>query len=297
MLRQKSWIKMNYIDLHSHSEASDGALTPTELVSRAVEKGACALALTDHDCLLGLAEARAAAEEAGLPFVEGVEVSVSWRSKHTIHIVGLGIDPACDILVDNLIVVRQGRQERLRAISDLLEKEGIYGVFDGAISLASNPDMVGRAHAARYMVSQGVCKDTRSVFRHYMVSGKPGYVPHQWAKLDDAVSWIRKAGGIAVIAHPGRYDLGRTLMRELITEFKDVGGEALEVSSASHSLDERIKFALYANEFSLLASAGSDFHVPDEPGREVGVTPDIPASCTPVWTKLSSLKSILNDNN
>lgn len=274
---------MGHIDLHCHSNASDGALTPTQVVERAVAQGAQMLALTDHDCLAGLAEARQAAETLNLPFVAGVEVSVTWRGKHTIHIVGLNIDSTSDTLSGHLAQVRQGRQERLQHMADLLAKRGINGVYAGALALATNPDMVGRAHIARYLVSQGVCKDVHSVFRQYIVPGKPGYVKHEWAQLADAVQWIRDAGGIAVVAHPGRYEFKRTSMMALLTEFKEAGGGAIEVSSASHSADERLQFASYAKEFDLLSSAGSDFHVPGEKGREVGVTPDLPSGCRPLW--------------
>lgn len=276
---------MAHFDLHCHSNASDGALTPTQVVERAAAHGAQMLALTDHDCLAGLAEARAAAETRQLPFIDGVEVSVTWRDKHTIHIVGLGIDPTDQTLLDHLSQVRQGRRERLQQMSELLAAKGITGVYEGAMALAANPDMVGRAHIARYLVSQGVCKDVRSVFRQYIVPGKPGYVKHEWAQLDDAVAWILNAGGTAVIAHPGRYEFKRTTMTALLTEFKQAGGEAIEVASASHSLDERLLYARYADEFDLLSSAGSDFHVPDEKGRKVGTTPELPPICRPLWTR------------
>ena len=276
---------MAHIDLHCHSNASDGALPPAQVIERAVAHGAQMLALTDHECLAGLAEARAAAEARQLPFIDGVEVSVTWRDKHTIHIVGLGIDPTDPALIDHLSQVRQGRRERLQQMSELLAAKGIAGVYEGALALAANPDMVGRAHIARYLVSQGVCKDVRSVFRQYIVPGKPGYVKHEWAQLDDAVAWILNAGGAAVIAHPGRYEFKRTTMSALLTEFKQAGGEAIEVAGASHSLDERLLFARYAAEFDLLASAGSDFHVPDEKGREVGITPELPPICQPLWTR------------
>ena len=191
-------------DLHCHSTISDGTLTPTELVQRAAGRGVKFLALTDHDDIDGLEEARAAATSAGLTLINGVEISVSWR-KHTLHIVGLNIDPTHQPLLDGLAHVRSGRGERAKKMADELAKVGIGGVLQGAYRHASNVNMIGRAHFARYLVEAGHCKDMKSVFKRYLVTGKPGYVPHQWAALSDVITWIKGAGGVAVIAHPGRY--------------------------------------------------------------------------------------------
>jgi len=277
---------MASIDLHFHSTASDGALPPAEVIARAAGRGATLVALTDHDCTAGIAEARAAAAEHGVGFVAGVEVSVTWSAKHTIHIVGLNVDEHNATLAEGLDGIRQGRLSRLAEMAEQLKlKSDIDGVYDGALALAGNPEMVGRTHVARYLVNRGLVKDTKAVFRKFLTPGKPGYVPHQWASLADAVGWIRAAGGVAVIAHPGRYDFGRTLTERLILDFKDVGGEAIEVASGSHSLDDMHKYALYAERFDLLASAGSDFHAPGEGGRDVGLTQDLPPLCKPVWTR------------
>lgn len=273
---------MASIDLHFHSSISDGALSPAEVVTRAAGRGATLLALTDHDCTRGYAEAAAAAGELGIALLGGVEISVSW-GKHTIHIVGLGITPGEPVLEAGLASIRHGRIERAHAMAHALDKAGIPGTFDGAMALAANPEMIGRAHFARYMVNAGYIKDVRAVFRKFLAAGKTGYVPHQWASLADAVSWIRAAGGVAVIAHPGRYDFGRTLTERLILDFKDAGGEAIEVASGSHSLDDMHKYTLLADRFGLLASAGSDFHAPGEGGRDVGLTAELPPLCRPVW--------------
>ncbi|WP_036666591.1 3',5'-nucleoside bisphosphate phosphatase [Paludibacterium yongneupense] len=277
---------MATIDLHFHSHASDGALAADEVVRRAAANGASLIALTDHDCTRGLPEARRAAAAEGVAFLDGVEISVTW-GKHTIHIVGLGMDPADAALCRGLATIRDGRVARAHAMAAHLEKVGIGGAFDGAMARCSNPEMIGRTHFARFMVQQNMVKDLRTVFRKYLTPGKPGYVAHEWAALGDAVDWICKAGGIAVIAHPGRYDLGRTLMERLILEFKEAGGGALEVSSGSHSLDDRHKFALLAERHQLLSSSGSDFHAPGEGAREVGRTDDLPAICRPVWEHLA----------
>lgn len=277
---------MAKLDLHCHTTASDGALPPAELVARAAARGSRMLAVTDHDCTAGLALARQAAEPLGLDLINGVEISVSWQ-KRTVHIVGLDINPDCPALVAGLHSVREGRVERARRMGEALAKIGIHGAFDGALQRCGNPEMIGRTHFARFLVDSGEVKNVAAVFRKYLVKGKPGYVAHEWATLADAVSWIRQAGGIAVIAHPGRYEIGRMLMEQLVEDFKAVGGEAIEVVSASHTLDQSHKFALLAARMELLASAGSDFHAPGEGGRDVGLTANLPPICVPVWGRFS----------
>lgn len=277
---------MAKLDLHCHTTASDGALPPAELVARAAARGSRMLAVTDHDCTAGLALARQAAEPLGLDLINGVEISVSWQ-KRTVHIVGLDINPDCPALVAGLHSVREGRVERARRMGEALAKIGIHGAFDGALQRCGNPEMIGRTHFARFLVDSGEVKNVATVFRKYLVKGKPGYVAHEWATLADAVSWIRQAGGIAVIAHPGRYEIGRMLMEQLVEDFKAVGGEAIEVVSASHTLDQSHKFALLAARMELLASAGSDFHAPGEGGRDVGLTANLPPICVPVWSRFS----------
>ena len=278
-------------DFHCHSNISDGTLTPTELVRRAAGRGVKVLALTDHDDVNGLAEARAAAEELGMIFINGVEVSVTWRS-HTLHIVGLGIDPDYAPLVEGLRGVRSGRGERAKKMSDELAKAGVGGVLAGAYQYANNPNMIGRTHFARYLVESGHCKDVKSVFNRYLVKGKPGYVPHQWADLGDAIAWICGSGGVAVLAHPGRYmvgkhSMGKKTMQELLAEFVELGGQAVEVVTGSHTQEQYAEFARYAEQFNLLASCGSDFHGPNESYRDLGRLPDLPMICRPVWQALA----------
>lgn len=278
----------NPIDLHFHSTASDGALPPAEVIARAAERGARVVALTDHDCTTGLEQARAKAEELGITLVNGVEVSVTW-GKYTLHIVGLDFDPQHPEFVAGLQSIRDGRVSRAHEMAAGLDKIGIHGTFEGAMAHCDNPEMIGRTHFARHLVQSGEVKDVRTVFRKYLTPGKPGYAPHEWASLADAVGWIRAAGGIAVIAHPGRYDLGRTLTERLIADFMEAGGEAIEVVSGSHSLDETHKYALLAQRFGLLASAGSDFHAPGEGARDVGLTDPLPPICKPVWARFKNL--------
>ncbi|MFZ5502591.1 MAG: 3',5'-nucleoside bisphosphate phosphatase [Pseudomonadota bacterium] len=278
-------------DLHCHSTVSDGMLTPTDLVRRAAERGVKVLALTDHDDVDGLNEARAAALAAGMRFINGVEISVSWR-KHTLHIVGLGIDSGYQPLLDGLSRVRSGRGERAKKMSDELAKIGIGGVLQGAYRHAGNANMIGRTHLARYLVEAGHCKDVKSVFNRYLAAGKPGYVPHQWATLADAIAWINGACGVAVLAHPGRYmvgkhSMGKKTMRELLAEFVGLGGQALEVVTGSHTPQQYAEFARYAGEFDLLCSCGSDFHGPGESWRDMGRLPDLPLGCRSVLQVLS----------
>ncbi len=274
-------------DLHCHSTVSDGLLPPAELVARAAGRGVKHLALTDHDDVAGLPIAAAAANEHGMQFINGVEISVSWRS-HTLHIVGLHIDPTHAPLAEGLRGIRNGRGARAQLMAESLAKSGIGGALEGAYRYASNPSIIGRTHFARFLVENGYSKDVRSVFKKYLVKGKPGYVPHQWANLADAISWINGSGGVAVLAHPGRYTSGRkamgqSTMRELLQEFSDLGGKGIEVVTGSHTPEQYAEFARYAKEFDLLASCGSDFHGPGESYHDLGRLADFPLDCRPVW--------------
>lgn len=273
-------------DLHCHSTVSDGLLTPAELVRRARDNGVEMLALTDHDELGGLAEARATAAEVGLRFVDGVEVSVSWGDDRTVHVVGLGIDPANAALFEGLRQVRSGRDARAGRMAAELDKAGIHGAYEGALRHASNPALVSRSHFARYIVEQGHAKEVKTVFDHWLAKGKPGYVRHAWATLEEALRWISDAGGIAVIAHPGRYRLSKAERNELFAAFKDLGGHGIEVLSGANKDDEVREFAQVARRFGFLASRGSDFHGPGESWIDLGKVPDLPDGLTPVWSVL-----------
>lgn len=269
-------------DLHSHSTASDGVLSPQDLVSRAAQQGVDVLALTDHDEIRGVGEAASVAAEHGIELVAGVEISVSWAGR-TVHIVGLRVDTACPALVAGLAANRSGRRARAERMAESLAATGIPGAFEGARLLASNEELISRTHFARFLVGKGYVKDVKTVFKKFLVRGKPGYVPHQWAGLAEAVAWIRQAGGLAVLAHPGRYDMGKMKMSLLMEEFKDVGGVGLEVVTGSHTADQVPIYAAHAEHFGFLASMGSDFHAPGEGGRELGRLMPLPGNCRPIW--------------
>ncbi len=268
-------------DLHSHSTASDGTLAPAALVAHARAQGVDVLALTDHDVIDGIAAARRAAAGTGLNLVAGVEISVTWNHQ-LLHIVGLGVDPANAELIAGLEGLRQFRVWRGEEIARRLEKRGIAGTYEGAMALAQGP-AISRTHFARYLVAQGHVRDMTKAFDRYLKRGKPGYVPGQWAALADAVRWITGAGGQAVIAHPARYNLSATRLRLLLGEFKEAGGAALEVISGSQPHGATASLARYAQQFSLLASVGSDYHGPGQGPNEVGRLPLLPAACVPVW--------------
>ena len=271
-------------DLHSHSTCSDGLLSPAELVERAVQRGVDVLALTDHDEIKGLADARTAAAQCGLRLIDGVEISVLWEEV-TLHIVGLNIDTGHMPLVEGLAAIRIGREQRAQRMAESLAANGIEGALEGARRYAKNPELVSRSHFARYLVEAGHARDTNAVFRHYLTPGKPGYVPHQWATLAEALQWIGGGGGTAVLAHPGRYDLGEAKCERLLGEFVSLGGAAVEVVTGSHSPSEFVTWARQARNFGLLASAGSDFHGPGEGYRDIGNVPALPSGCDPVWER------------
>ena len=268
-------------DLHSHSTASDGTLSPQDLVKRAAVAGVHMLSLTDHDTTEGIAEACLAAGETGLTLIPGVEISANWGGR-TVHILGLGVDITVPTLQEGLERLRNHRIWRAEEIGRRLARDGIEGAFEGAQAF-SNGRLVGRTHFARFLVQHGHAQSVRDVFKHYLVKGKPGHVSGDWAAMDEAVTWIRGAGGQAVIAHPARYGFTRIRMMRMIGEFKEQGGEGLEVVSGSHSLDEVHTFARHAREQRMLASAGSDFHGPENPYVELGRLPPLPDGCVPIW--------------
>ncbi len=272
-------------DLHSHSSASDGTLPPAELVRLAAEAGVEVLALTDHDTTDGVAEACRAASERAIELVPGVEISVTW-SAQTVHIVGLNVDPGNARLQAGLQTLRRFRDWRAEEIGRRLEKSGVPDAYPGALA-HSNGVLVSRTHFARLLVERGIVEDERKVFKHYLVQGKPGYVPGEWAELEDAIGWIHAAGGQAVVAHPARYTMTRSKRLRLFGEFRELGGEALEVVSGSHSRDDCAVMAKHASDLGLLASAGSDFHSPDNPWIALGRLPMLPAACRPVWSDWS----------
>lgn len=268
-------------DLHTHSTASDGTLSPADLIAHARAQGVERLALTDHDVTDGLATAAAAAEQNGVVLIPGVEVSVTWNHQ-TVHVVGLHIDPGSSALQAGLARLQAFRRWRCEEIAERLEKHGLSGAYEGARRFASG-NIVSRTHFARYLVECGRAATVRDVFKRFLVHGRPGYVPGAWAELEAAVGWIRAAGGQAVLAHPARYRLTPTRLRVLAEEFRECGGVALEVVSGSHSLDDVRRMAQLATRSGLLASSGSDYHGPENPYRELGRLPELPAQCSPIW--------------
>lgn len=270
------------VDLHCHSTVSDGVLAPAAVAAYARNAGVDVWALTDHDEIGGIKAAREAAGQLGMRFVAGVEISVTWANE-TVHIVGLHIDEDNPVLVAGLAATRNGRQARAKEISAQLESAGIPGAYEGALRYVGNPDLMSRTHFARFLVEIGVCASTAEVFRKYLTEGKPGYVPHRWATLEQAVGWIRGAGGIPVIAHPGRYPFSATAEGALFDEFRQLGGNTIEVVTGSHTPDQYAVYAEAARRYGFLASRGTDFHAPGEARVEFAELPPLPSGLTPVW--------------
>jgi len=273
-------------DLHCHSVVSDGTLTPEQLAARASANGVELWALTDHDEIGGQQRAAAAARANGMKYLTGTEISVTFAGE-TVHIVGLGFDAEDPRMVQGLQRTRGGRGQRAMEMAAGLAKVGITGAYEGALKFVGNPELISRTHFARFLVESGACHDTYEVFRKYLTEGKPGFVPHRWASLADAVGWITQCGGVAVIAHPGRYNFTANEEYALFTEFKAHGGRAVEVVTGSHTAAEYVEYAGVAREFGLAASRGSDFHSPDESRIDLGTLPYLPGELTPVWDLLT----------
>ena len=269
------------IDLHCHSTISDGLLSPQDLVANAARCGLKVLALTDHDDISGLPDARMAANAHGLQFINGVEISVTWK-RRTLHIVGLKFDANNITLKNALGRVRIGRNERAQEMGESLAKHGIFGAYEGAKAIAKQA-IITRTHFARFLTENNHAKDNKSVFKKFLVKGKPGFVDHQWMSLNEAVELIVNAGGQAVIAHPGRYDLGMVNMHLLMHEFRSDGGTAIEVVTGSHNPAQYQQFAKIAHRFSLKSSLGSDYHGPGLSYTAMGCAPDLPTGCVPIW--------------
>lgn len=270
------------VDLHCHSNISDGVLAPAAVAAYARKAGVDVWALTDHDEISGIPAARVAAVELGMQFVAGVEISITWAGQ-TVHIVGLQIDENNLGLVNGLNQTRSGRDARGREIARQLDLAGIPGAYEGALKFVGNPDLMSRTHFARYIVETGKCANIPDVFKKYLSEGKPGYVEHRWATLAEAVGWIRGAGGVAVIAHPGRYRFSDMAQGVLFDEFKQLGGVAIEVVTGSHSPDQYPEYARLANDYGFLASRGTDFHAPGESRVDFAALPPLPGNVKPIW--------------
>jgi predicted metal-dependent phosphoesterase TrpH len=275
---------LDNFDLHNHSTSSDGLLSPSQLLELGARQGVQAMALTDHDTVDGLEEAAQAARRLGIEFVNGVEISVSW-GETTVHVVGLAFDPGSAVLVNGLQSIRDGRLGRGRLMAEALGKLGIPGTLEAALALAGDEKRLSRTHFARHLAESGAVRDAQQAFDKYLGKGKPAFVRHQWASLEDAMAWILGAGGVAVLAHPGRYGLKPLGRATLLDEFKRLGGEAIEVVTGSHRPEEYATWRRVAEEYGFLASRGSDFHGPGESPVMPGGLPPLPASLVPVWTR------------
>ena len=274
---------MPVIDLHSHSQCSDGSLSPADLVALAVRAGVKALALTDHDSVDGIREAQIAAEGTGLTLIAGVELSAIW-GVHNIHVVGLQVDIQNPTLKVGLAQQAGARAERGRQMGAKLEALGLKGAYEGALALASSPDGLSRTHMAQWLFDAGHVSTIQQAFDKYLGPRKPAAVPMPWASLADVVAWIKAAGGVAVVAHPGRYDMSRTKMRQLLADFKALGGDGMEVATATEKPDMVAYLGRLSQQLELLASQGSDYHGKPAPWIALGRFPTLPAGCVPIWT-------------
>ena len=269
------------IDLHTHSNCSDGSLTPGELVARAAAAGVEVLALTDHDTVAGVEEAQLCAGRHGLHLVPGVEISSTWRAQ-SIHVLGLWIDPACASLRGALCAQGERRRARMRKICARLAKLGLPG-SELLRAVEANPGLPTRAHLANAMVSGGHVHRADEAFRKYLGSGKAGYIAPQWPALDAVVGWIRAAGGVAALAHPARYSLSAGARRQLLGDFKAAGGAALEVVAGANGAQHVEAISMLAVKYGLTGSVGSDFHNPQLIWNPLGRSLKLPDCVTPVW--------------
>ncbi|MGV6852388.1 MAG: PHP domain-containing protein [bacterium] len=269
------------VDLHSHSTASDGTLSPTELVERALSREVDVLALTDHDSVDGLLEAKQKAETSSLNFIAGIELSVTWE-KRTLHIVGLNIDSSSQLLLDGIAQLKEKRAARTKRIAQKLIRAGAGEAVELAFE-AATPEKLTRTHFARSLVACGFGKHMGDAFNRYLSKGKSAYVRGEWASLEQSCEWINQSGGLAVIAHPHRYKLTRSWARKMLGSFKNNGGSAVEVVCGS-STDDRVRYwARQAADHGLMASVGSDFHSTENSWIDLGRLRSLPHFSEPVW--------------
>lgn len=274
--------EMQCVDLHCHSTISDGVLAPAVLARRASDNGVELWALTDHDEVAGIAVARQTAQALSLPFLAGVEISVTWSGR-TVHVVGLGIDESHPTLLAGLASIREQRIERAQAMGQRFADLGYPGTFEGALEVAGNPGLISRTHFARYLVQSGQFSHMQAVFDRYLKDDGPAFVPTEWPELERALAWIHAANGVAVIAHPGRYRYTELQFDRLFSAFKDLGGQAIEVNTGSHKPAQFQAYADVAKHYGFLASCGSDFHGPEDSRCDLGRVPALAHDLTPVW--------------
>ncbi len=272
---------MDKYDLHCHSTASDGSLSPSQLVERAHGQKVTKLALTDHDTINGLEEAQQAAMKAGLSLIPGIELSANWEHK-CFHIIGLGIDPTCSSIVQGIATQQQIRAERAKKIADKLAKKQIHGAYE-AVCKAAGKGMITRLHFANFLFEQKHVNTLQQAFDKYLGKGKAAYVTTRWAEMDEAVRWIIESGGIAVLAHPLRYKLTTSWMKRALKAFKQAGGQGIEVVTGRSSKDDIQRTHHFAQLYDLCASQGSDFHSPDNEWVELGRLAPLPKNSKPVW--------------
>lgn len=268
------------IDLHVHTTASDGELTPVQLVAKAADSGVSVLAVTDHDSVSALSDAGHACAELGVSLISGVEVSSRWNNMD-IHVVGLGLNAGDQRFLDRLQSQMNRRSERAQVMGQKLAKLGYPGLMEQA-AMKAPQGIPARPHFAEALVEAGACKDRKQAFQRYLAQSKPAYVKTDWPEISEAVRWIREAGGIAVLAHPGRYKLTRTKLERLIKAFAESGGQALEVSVSTHGPEMVRQLADLALKYDLYASQGSDYHGPSMRWVQLGKMPALPSTCRPV---------------
>lgn len=269
------------IDLHCHSTASDGTLSPRELVQRASEMGVSHLALTDHDTIEGLSEARESARPLGLSIINGVELSCVW-SRQTIHVVGLDFDHQNPEFLQALAEQHENRWRRARKIADRLARKDPEPLLQLATEKAGG-DVPGRPHFAKALIEQGVVNDMNQAFNRHLGAGKPGDVKAFWPELSEVVRWVVEAGGVAVVAHPRKYRMTATKLRALVTDFKQAGGRAIEVSTSGQQAGDLGFLSELCRREGMWASQGSDFHFPGASWCELGKIDRLPAGLDPVW--------------
>ncbi len=270
------------IDLHSHTTVSDGKLAPAELIAHAIASNLDMLAITDHDSIDAYAKIQ---QKDTLPFrlIPGIEFSTQWLNID-IHILGLNIDLDSDTLKSGIAIQQRHRSERAGHIADKLTRElGIDNILPAVRKLAHSDHNIGRPHFARYLIETGVVKDDKDAYKSYLGIGKKAYVKPTWAEMPEIISWIRAAGGTAVLAHPARYKLTHTRLNKLLDAFIAAGGQGLEVVSGNQTSDVTSELAKICQKKNLLASCGSDFHGHEQLWSKLGHCPALPRSCEPVW--------------
>jgi predicted metal-dependent phosphoesterase TrpH len=279
MQREPYMLTVMRADLHTHSNASDGTLSPDELLAQAQAAGVELLSITDHDTVAGLHALQN--HTNGCRLIPGIELSTNWR-KTAIHVIGLNIDPNNETLGNGIERQQEARRQRASAIAAKLGKLGFTDTLEGATRIAGSAG-IARPHFALHLVETGQVKSVKDAFRKYLGPGKAGDIRELWAELDEVMSWIHAAGGVAVLAHPAKYKLSNLKLEELTRDFRLAGGDALEVISGRQDSSLTVRLGKLANRHGLLASCGSDFHEPGRNWGQLGEVAALPAGCSPVW--------------